>query len=266
MAKNQHTEPFIMLPRKLLASRAWQALGINGRRFVDFLMIEHMRHGGRQNGFLVAPHRQLEEFGIGARLVSGAIEEAERLGLVDCRRGVGRRPSLFELTWLPPSDGAAPSNRFIGCDAEVGAVIAARKAAKRRTPLSKRAVVPTEGEALQMPHLCTKNASQREGTNTVVPVQREGITGGCKGEAPYRISYQDGAKGKVEKGKVGRNGCVGAPAASPSEVPAADGQTPEIADHSIPGKPNGKAHDMSAQREIAAVVPLRVRHGKEISK
>jgi len=39
-----------------------------------------------------------------------------------------------------------------------------------------------------------------------------------------------------------------------------------MADQSIPGKPNGKDHDMTARREIAAVVSLRVQHGKEVSK
>jgi hypothetical protein len=95
------TEQFVKLPRDLLESAAWQQLGINARRFLDFLMIEHMRQRGKHNGFLLAPRRQLWEFGIGEHFVSSAIEEVETAGLVACRRGTGRRPSHYALTWLP---------------------------------------------------------------------------------------------------------------------------------------------------------------------
>ena len=101
---------FVKLPRELLESDAWRSLGINARRFIDFLMLEHMRQGGKRNGFLLAPRRQLMEFGIGAHFVSDAIDEVDRLGLVDCRRGLGRRPSIYALTWLPLADGSEPSN------------------------------------------------------------------------------------------------------------------------------------------------------------
>jgi len=105
-------EPWIWLTRELVASPAWQSLGINARRVIDFLLLEHMRRGGQRNGFLMAPRSQLEAFGIGARHVSSAIDEIERVGLVDCRRGSGRRSSAYSLTWLPPNDGTEPSNRW----------------------------------------------------------------------------------------------------------------------------------------------------------
>src|ERR1700676_1181540 len=104
-------EPFVKLPRDLLESDAWVHLGINARRLVDYLMVEHMRQGGQRNGFLLAPRRQMGARCISARHVSAAIEEAERVGLVDCTRGVGRRPSRYALTWLRLSDGSAPSDR-----------------------------------------------------------------------------------------------------------------------------------------------------------
>ena len=61
-----------MLPLSLLTSLAWRSLSLNARRFVEFLMIEHMRHGGKANGKLLAPRRQLEQFGIGS-LTSSAL-------------------------------------------------------------------------------------------------------------------------------------------------------------------------------------------------
>jgi hypothetical protein len=105
-------EQFVKLPRELLENAAWRGLSINARRFVDFLMIEHMRQAGKRNGFLLAPRRQLWGFGIGSHFVTGAIEEAECAGLVDCKRGTGRRPSYYALTWIPLADGTASSNRW----------------------------------------------------------------------------------------------------------------------------------------------------------
>ena len=58
-------EPFIWLTREILRSDAWRSLGINGRRFIDFLLIEHMAKGGQYNGKLKAPRHQLHAFGIG---------------------------------------------------------------------------------------------------------------------------------------------------------------------------------------------------------
>ena len=117
-------DAWVKLPRGLLESAAWRSLGINARRFVDFLLIEHMRHGGRENGKLLAPRRQLEKFGIGAHHVTGAIEECERVGLVDCQRGVGRRPSVYALTWLPRSDGSAPCNRWTASGSDCQTAVA----------------------------------------------------------------------------------------------------------------------------------------------
>jgi hypothetical protein len=105
-------EPWVWQTRELLRSDAWRSLSINGRRFIDFLLIEHMSKGGRHNGKLMAPRRQLARFGISTHCLSSAITEAERLGLVDCRHGKGRRPSVFVLTWLPMMDGSLPSNRW----------------------------------------------------------------------------------------------------------------------------------------------------------
>lgn len=106
------TEPFVMLPRNLLHSAAWRGLGLQARRLVDFLMLEHLRHGGQRNGHLVAPHRQLVEFGIYPAAVASAIKEASDAGLVDVVRGEGRSASRYTLTWLPLPGGMEASNRW----------------------------------------------------------------------------------------------------------------------------------------------------------
>lgn len=106
------SEPFVMLPRSLLQSPAWQDLSLNATRLVNFLMREHLAHGGRANGHLMAPHRQLVEFGMHPGAVAGAIKWASYLGIIDVVRGKGKAPNRFTLTWLPLADGTEASNRW----------------------------------------------------------------------------------------------------------------------------------------------------------
>ena len=56
-------EQFVPLTRSALDRL--RALSVRARRFVLFLMSEHLSHGGRENGYLKAPHRQLAACGIG---------------------------------------------------------------------------------------------------------------------------------------------------------------------------------------------------------
>jgi hypothetical protein len=119
----KQSEPFVMLPRSLLQSPAWHSLGISARRLIDFLMLEHIRHAGKRNGFLVAPQRQLVTFGVHPSLVQSAIREAQKAGLVDCIRGTGRVPNRYTLTWLPRADGGEPTNRWRGYEQQMAEVI-----------------------------------------------------------------------------------------------------------------------------------------------
>jgi hypothetical protein len=144
--KNGHAEPFIMLPRGLLASKAWQSTSIHTRRLIDHLLLEHMRHGGQKNGFLVAPRRQL---GIDNHFISGAVKDAEYVGLIDCARSKGRAPNRYALNWLPLADGTEPTNRWQHCDQQAMEVVALRKLAKTR--LSKADLYPSKASSLRRP-------------------------------------------------------------------------------------------------------------------
>lgn len=106
--------PWIWLTREMLESPAYRCLGINARRLLDFLMIEHMHHAGTENGRLVAPYNQLVSFGIAKSEISSAIEGLASYGWIELQKGMrlgGRtHPSLYALTWLPKSDGSPPTN------------------------------------------------------------------------------------------------------------------------------------------------------------
>jgi len=169
-------EPWVKTPLSVAETRL--SLNINAQRFLDFLMIEHMRHAGQRNGFLLAPRRQLLEVGIGARHISPAIEEAERSGLVACKRGVGRRPSYYALTWLPVSE---------------------------MTSEGKSLLMTSEGKSLRYPkgsHNGRSN-SRREVTkpqNKGYPKGSHSIEGSCQGGAVVsevegkRERYDDGCR------------------------------------------------------------------------
>lgn len=97
---NKPDVQFVKLFRVLVRSDAWRSASINVRRLLDFLMLEHMGNGARENGRLKAPRLQLVNFGISARHISTAIADAERLGLIECRRQGLRVATLYRLTWL----------------------------------------------------------------------------------------------------------------------------------------------------------------------
>lgn len=98
-------EPFVIHSREFLGSDAMRDLGINERRLLDFLEIEHMNHAGQENGNLIATYKQLEAFGINRRYIPKAIERLERRGLIRVDRGARKSlnesfPNRFALTYL----------------------------------------------------------------------------------------------------------------------------------------------------------------------
>jgi hypothetical protein len=237
MTNRAQREAFVKLPRELLESAAWRSLGINARRLLDFLSIEHMNHGGKANGKLLAPWRQLERFGIGSHFVSSAIEECERKGLVNCRRGVGRLPSVYGLTWLPLCDGSEPSNRWRAYHPEIIAetgVLTAKQQSLIVTAKQQSLIVTakqqsfTDETAVTKPVATAKQQSQSPKSSTAKQqhLSRKLLT-----------TAKPKGCGKNDNGEpaVGR------------DIESRDAQK---ANHPNPGKPNGRI-------ETATVVPLR---------
>jgi hypothetical protein len=181
---------YVIVWRDLLESSAWRALGINGRRLIDFLMIEHTRHAGQENGRLVAPRKQLEQNGIGARHISGAIDECVRLGLVDCRRGTGRRSNTYALTWLPDADGREPSNRWRNY------VLATTRETVEMTSEGKSLRMTSEGKPLGYP-----KGSHKARSNFRREVIKPSKQGYPKGSTSIESSYHSGDDSKDVRGQ-----------------------------------------------------------------
>jgi hypothetical protein len=102
-------ETFIAHRRSLLESCSWRALTLECRQLLTRIEIEHLRHGGKENGKLVVPYTDFLDYGVGHRsYIARAIRDAEALGLlriVRGRAGNGRPvPNQYRLTYLPAAD------------------------------------------------------------------------------------------------------------------------------------------------------------------
>lgn len=97
---------FVAHRREMRESHAWLALPWNARRVLDRLELEHMAHGGQENGNLVCTYEQLKAAGLRGPSIALAINECEALGFIEVtQRGAPslskyRKPSTYRITYL----------------------------------------------------------------------------------------------------------------------------------------------------------------------
>lgn len=169
--KPPRDEPWVWWPRSLLTSPAWRAMSLHCRRLLDYLLIEHMAHAGRENGELLAPYDQLQAFGLGRRFIWLAIWEAEALGLIEVKRGgkrnvVENEYNRYRLTFYQAKETdqwrrtyyATPTNDWRRITPEmVKSILAERQ--QRRAQRSKSSVRYTDrapaGSTSGEPDKCT---------------------------------------------------------------------------------------------------------------
>jgi hypothetical protein len=185
-------QPWVWQSRALRKSDAWRSAGINARRFIDFLFLEHMKHGGQANGLLQAPHRQLVEFGIGARYVAEAIHDAEELCLVDGAHRGQRAAATYALTWLPLHGGTPATDRWQTYHNPDLKPLSAPKS--RVLPSKGKAGLPRKGKA-DSTNLPIKGRADLE---ICLPKGRQNLP--SHGKAPYISSYQGGDDCSVLEG------------------------------------------------------------------
>jgi hypothetical protein len=113
-----HGLAWCWLTQEIMESGAFRALSINGRRALDRIMIEHMRHAGQENGRLKVTWDDFVKFGISRRLVGHALGEVISAGMVAIeipgrriRYGQPGDPTQYRLTWLPVANKTISSPR-----------------------------------------------------------------------------------------------------------------------------------------------------------
>jgi len=97
---------WIAHPMCLLNSKLWKSLGIYERRFLEALEIEHCRHAGKENGFLIMTYDQAEDHGVKRSRFSDTLKRLVELRLVEVthqgkyRQAALADPSRYRLTYL----------------------------------------------------------------------------------------------------------------------------------------------------------------------
>ncbi len=89
--------------QEMMQSDAWRDMSINGWRMLVLLELQHLAHGGYENGNLVMTYDQFVDKGIRRESISRVIAELERLGWIEVTRGLYRgfarsAPHHFRLT------------------------------------------------------------------------------------------------------------------------------------------------------------------------
>jgi hypothetical protein len=108
--RNQISEQFIAHPRSMVTSPAMRVLSLSEVRILWRLEVEHMAHGGVDNGRLPCTYAHFEEWGVRRRFVAPALRALEALGFIETTRkgyrgAVGtRQPSRYRLTYVRARD------------------------------------------------------------------------------------------------------------------------------------------------------------------
>lgn len=104
---------------ELLISPPWQLAPRPLRRMLERLEIEHLRHGGQNNGELFVSYGQFVKAGISRRMIKPVQRLGVDLGLIevtqDAQLGEGsdiRPPNAYRLTYVPAKGKKAPTDEW----------------------------------------------------------------------------------------------------------------------------------------------------------
>jgi hypothetical protein len=110
--KNKISGQFVYYTREMIESPAYRVLSLQGRKVMRRLELEHMAHGGQDNGKLPCRYHDFINYGCRRHGLSAALIEVEALGFVETMsrgtRAYGNVPgkaSTFRLTYLHTQDG-----------------------------------------------------------------------------------------------------------------------------------------------------------------
>jgi hypothetical protein len=90
----------------MLESPAYRILSLSARRCLDRIEIEHIHHGGQENGQLPVTYDHFSEYGVHRHAIRRALRELAALGFIEItEQGVAgnaahRAPNKFRLTYI----------------------------------------------------------------------------------------------------------------------------------------------------------------------
>lgn len=102
----------------LIMSPSWRSAPKTLRKILERIEIEHMCHGGAENGQLRVSYNQFVEFGISKRTIQPSLLLGVRLGLVkvgsletDPSRNI-RPDNIYSLTYVPLKGRKNPTDEW----------------------------------------------------------------------------------------------------------------------------------------------------------
>jgi hypothetical protein len=131
----------------MMEAPAYQVLSRAAHQALSRIEIEHMNHGGFDNGKLPVTYEQFIEYGLHRRSIAPALRELEAVGLVEVtERGMSgngewHKPNLFRLTYLNVGR-ADPTDEWRHIKIVADARSLAKAARKNRRMLSKKNRTP----------------------------------------------------------------------------------------------------------------------------
>ncbi len=108
---------------RLLISPAWRHRPKPLARILERLEIEHLKHGGAENGYLVVTYAQFIAHGVSRKAIRGALSAGVALGLLEVIQTVEwigelRPPNQYRITYLPAKDRRAPTDEWASVSEE----------------------------------------------------------------------------------------------------------------------------------------------------
>lgn len=127
-------EGWIPHRQEMLTSPSWRKRPKALIKLLDRMEIEHLRHGGKENGHFIVTYDQFVEFGVTRKVIKPMLRLGAALGLLQVIQdenwmGDVRQPNRYRLTYLPAKGQKAPSDEWSFLEADqVTAILAAYKA------------------------------------------------------------------------------------------------------------------------------------------
>jgi hypothetical protein len=103
---NRLEGPFVPLTQKLLASPVWGVLTLADHKVLYRMCLEHMAHGGRENGRLFCTYNDFVKYGVRRAAIPDAIRRLEAFGLIEVvqrgriTRAGFKHPAIYRLTFV----------------------------------------------------------------------------------------------------------------------------------------------------------------------
>jgi hypothetical protein len=151
-------ENWVWFTRGMIESPALRALSGGGLLVVFRVALEHLAHGGAENGSLPIPYTDFVSYGIRRGTLREYIAEATALGFI-ARTSVGRKAwgdikgvsARYRVTWLPSYDGTPATNewkRFTSMEQAEQAAKKAREAIAEDRRRERNQSEPEEGDSI----------------------------------------------------------------------------------------------------------------------